>query len=247
MRTLLLPFLLVLASCQTTSLSVNSPTYERAVSQFETAAFGSDFGTATGFLLRWDQPARFRLVAPNGIEIGQVEADTIAEVNEQMSSALGRLSARHAGSQQATLTVAFLPRDQFPGLFRAYARTWPAEVRERVIHEAQASLCYGLIGQRDPSSRPGVILTGFVLINSDLDEAGRRACLHQEMFQVAGLPTDACHYRPSVICEPDFPQTVTEIDLILLRTLYDPRLKPGMTREEAMPIARKIIRELWRD
>jgi len=33
-------------------------------------------------------------------------------------------------------------------------------------------------------------------------------------------------------------------DKIMVRTLYDARLKPGMTRAEAMPIVRQIIPEL---
>ncbi len=46
-----------------------------------------------------------------------------------------------------------------------------------------------------------------------------------------------------MICEADTVFELTEADKILLRTLYDPRLKPGMTKAEAMPIARQIIAE----
>ena len=37
---------------------------------------------------------------------------------------------------------------------------------------------------------------------------------------------------------------LTWYDAILLRTLYDERLQPGMPKDEAMPIARRIIRSL---
>ncbi len=36
----------------------------------------------------------------------------------------------------------------------------------------------------------------------------------------------------------------TEYDLLLLRILYDEKIKPGMTREEALPIAKQIIEEI---
>jgi hypothetical protein len=36
-------------------------------------------------------------------------------------------------------------------------------------------------------------------------------------------------------------------DAIILRTLYDERLKPGMHRDQAMPLVRQIIREVLED
>lgn len=35
----------------------------------------------------------------------------------------------------------------------------------------------------------------------------------------------------------------TELDWMMLRILYDERLKNGMTRKEAMPIVRRILSE----
>lgn len=37
----------------------------------------------------------------------------------------------------------------------------------------------------------------------------------------------------------------TETDKLLLRALYDPRLRAGISEEEAMPITAKILKELW--
>ena len=37
---------------------------------------------------------------------------------------------------------------------------------------------------------------------------------------------------------------LTEHDEYLLRILYDPRLKAGMTREEGMPIVLEIVEEI---
>jgi len=68
-----------------------------------------------------------------------------------------------------------------------------------------------------------------------------------EVARAIGLKHPGCAYPPSAFCAADWDTTFTSADLIVLRTLYDPHLKPGMSREEAMPIAREIIRELWVD
>jgi len=44
----------------------------------------------------------------------------------------------------------------------------------------------------------------------------------------------------------DLPQALSINDKILVRTLYDPRIKPGMKRDESMKLAAEIIPELVR-
>lgn len=72
-------------------------------------------------------------------------------------------------------------------------------------------------------------------------------CVYEELAQTIGPTDDACEYRPSIFCDLDFPVTYNEADKIILRTTFDPRLRNGMTREEGMPIARQIIRELYEE
>ncbi|MEQ8246093.1 MAG: DUF2927 domain-containing protein [Alphaproteobacteria bacterium] len=72
-------------------------------------------------------------------------------------------------------------------------------------------------------------------------------CTYEELAQLIGPANDACHYRPSIFCDSDFPEAYTDADKIILRTTFDPRLRKGMTREEGMPIARQIIRELYEE
>ena len=83
-----------------------------------------------------------------------------------------------------------------------------------------------------------------IMIGTDIDEGLRRHCLLEEMVQMMGLPNDACFYRPSLFCEDDYVSGMTQADIMLFKTLYDPRLQPGMAREDALPIARQILAEL---
>ena len=64
-------------------------------------------------------------------------------------------------------------------------------------------------------------------------------------MHAVGFSSHACYYRPSALCafDPDV-QRFTRGDEHLITALSDPRIENGMGREEALPIARTILREL---
>jgi hypothetical protein len=64
------------------------------------------------------------------------------------------------------------------------------------------------------------------------------------MAQGMGLSNDSPEARPSVFNDDEEFALLTPHDEALLRILYDPRLRPGMTAEEAMPIVRAIAEEI---
>ena len=63
-------------------------------------------------------------------------------------------------------------------------------------------------------------------------------------MQALGLGNDHSEVRPSIFNDDEEFALLTRHDEYLLRILYDPRLKSGMTAEEAVPIVRQIIREM---
>ncbi len=85
------------------------------------------------------------------------------------------------------------------------------------------------------------IVTALVSIGSETGGLLRRACLHEEIVQALGLANDHPDVRPSIFNDDGEFALLTEHDENLLRILYDPRLEPGMTAEEAMPIVRQIV------
>jgi hypothetical protein len=72
----------------------------------------------------------------------------------------------------------------------------------------------------------------------------RRACLHEEIAQGLGLINDSPQARPSIFNDNSEFALLTRQDELLLRLLYDPRLKPGMSLAEAKPIIETIAAEL---
>lgn len=71
------------------------------------------------------------------------------------------------------------------------------------------------------------------------DPTFARYCVAHELYHGFGLAHS--NLVRSVISRKSNEDRLTFWDELALRTFYDPRLKSGMTRKEAMPIARRII------
>jgi hypothetical protein len=82
------------------------------------------------------------------------------------------------------------------------------------------------------------------LIRAEHPELLRSACIHEELAQGMGLANDSPTARPSIFNDDEEFGLLTKHDELLLKILYDPRLKTGMTVEEATPIVQTIAAEL---
>ncbi|MEL6317884.1 MAG: DUF2927 domain-containing protein, partial [Pseudomonadota bacterium] len=99
-------------------------------------------------------------------------------------------------------------------------------------------------GQFYQDVESGEILGGFVFLSAEIGGLLRRACIEEEMAQMMGLTQDHPEVRPSIFNDDNEFALLTRHDEELLRLLYDPRLRAGMTRAEAAPIVRRIALEI---
>ncbi len=72
----------------------------------------------------------------------------------------------------------------------------------------------------------------------------RQSCFHEELAQGLGLANDSPAARPSIFNDDEEFSLLTRQDEMLLKILYDPRLRPGMTEQEARPIVELIATEI---
>ena len=72
----------------------------------------------------------------------------------------------------------------------------------------------------------------------------RLLCIHEEIAQGLGLANDSPGARPSIFNDDEEFALLTRHDELLLRMLYDPRLRSGMTIDQARPLAEMIARDL---
>lgn len=116
----------------------------------------------------------------------------------------------------------------------------PADIRS-VTDLDRATLCFAYaFSERGQSSYRQAI----ALIRGEHPDLLRRSCVHEELAQAMGLVNDSPQARPSIFNDDEEFALLTRQDELMLRILYDPRLKPGMTPEEARPIVEEIAHEL---
>jgi hypothetical protein len=82
------------------------------------------------------------------------------------------------------------------------------------------------------------------VIRAELPERLRTSCIHEEISQGLGLANDSPAARPSIFNDDDEFGRLTTHDELLLQMLYDPRLAPGMSADEAAGTVRRIATEL---
>ena len=92
----------------------------------------------------------------------------------------------------------------------------------------------------------GRLIFAHVFMGAEVTGILRKACLHEEIVQALGLTNDSDAARPSIFNDDQEFALMTEHDAMLLQALYDPRLAPGMTEEEAMPTARAVLQDVLR-
>ena len=114
------------------------------------------------------------------------------------------------------------------------------------IWHASASPCGGTLFTEpgDNGEETGRISAAIVLIRTDLIAPNTQSCIEEEMAQVMGLPNDDSTVRPSIFNDDEEFALMTLHDELLLRILYDDRLRPGMSPKQSMPTVRQIAREL---
>jgi hypothetical protein len=95
-----------------------------------------------------------------------------------------------------------------------------------------------------PSVANGVIRRSTVRINAGaLPPATVRACLVEEIVQSMGLLGEVTEPRGTILNDAVGYQGLGIVDRLLLKTLYDPRLVPGMSGAAAEPVAGAVLQE----
>jgi hypothetical protein len=169
-------------------------------------------------LTRWEGPIRARFADGNGSDYRGQIADLFRQ--------LGRLTG---------LSIALA--DQPPYNLDIYFMT-EAEIRTKF--DNPRANCLGTLS----GSKSSATIERAAVYISLQSEFRTRHCIVEEITQILGLTNDTQIVADSIFNDANRSTELSLPDRILVRTLYDPELKPGMTESEARPIARKIIERL---
>lgn len=80
--------------------------------------------------------------------------------------------------------------------------------------------------------KSGVYTRAFAVIGAEHPDLLRLSCYHEEIAQALGLPNDSPRARPSIFNDDEEFALLTRQDEAVLRMLYNPAFRPGMSLPE---------------
>ncbi|MEO1291489.1 MAG: DUF2927 domain-containing protein [Pseudomonadota bacterium] len=114
------------------------------------------------------------------------------------------------------------------------------------LREGNFTLQQGLDGlrvqQRRGKSPPPRDMS--IFIPRDVSPAEVRLCFFEEIIQTLGPANDLFRLPESIFNDENAHSRPTPFDLLMLRVLYDARVKPGMNRVDAAEAVRAVLREV---
>lgn len=207
---------------------------DRLLRDFEIVAFGAEYQETDRRLYKWTGPLRVHLE----IHAGDPALYRSLTTNhlELLAELTGLQISLTDDPSDANFVMVF---DRGAQLFDSTGRHAPSLAQHRVL--MRDALCFGQYSR----DRQGRITRAVIGIPTDrAASAGKLpACIVEETTQALGLPNDSDEVNPSIFNDRSVLDQLTEHDRILVRLLYDPRLAPGAGRDEALPVARQILRE----
>ena len=189
---------------------------------------------------KWEGPIRYRLDGATPRDRLQISA-----LANHLTSLTGLPIVEASAGQRHNMDIRFVPR-QYRALavdelgkrgllgrsVGALAVSWRDYERDR---------CFTLTTR---NARTGVTGTAHIFIKDELSPIWRETCIVEEMAQSLGLLNDDRYANPSIFNDDGVYLALTSHDELLLRTLYDPRIRSGMDAPSVNGLSRRIIDEL---
>lgn len=217
---------------------------------FENIAFFNEYGTSfqrqggQSPLRRWEGPVRIGVLFGQSVPPSLRAQDT-ADVRAY-AQRLAAVTGHPIGTVgRPNFLVVFAGEDDRDAALAEASRILPA-ISDTSLN-ALGSLgrdTYCVVIAYTTVVSNGTYTSAVALVRAENPDLLRLSCIHEEIAQGLGLANDSPGARPSIFNDDDEFALLTSHDELLLKMLYDPRLRPGMTAEEAAPVTRIIAREL---
>ncbi|MBD3625932.1 MAG: DUF2927 domain-containing protein [Rhodobacteraceae bacterium] len=181
-------------------------------------------------LRRWVQPVNMQLIFGQSVPQSQRSRDTreIGAYARHLSRATGHPVGIGGGAPNVhVLVVSDAERRALGPLLNRIAPDLGRPARRAILGAGPQILCM-VIAQPHRRADLGY-RKAIVLIRAEHPPRMRSSCIQEELAQAMGLPNDARQARPSIFNDSEEFGVLTHHDQALLRMLYDPRLKPGMS------------------
>ena len=226
---------------------------ERLAATFLKIAFYDEYDPALNGLVqqesastlgRWVQPVRV------AVEFGaSVPTEKQATERARIASYLARLSALTGhpvslADRRGNFVIFIGSIDERQALAPRIEQALPGltpDLVQGITRMGHANFCLVYVN----TDESGVVKQrAMAVIPSELPDLMSLMCLHEELAQGLGLGNDSRTARPSIFNDDNEFATLTPQDELMLKMLYAPELRPGMTEAEARPIVESLASRL---
>ena len=196
-------------------------------------------------LKRWNRAIKINIIHGENSSNKQIKIDkkNISIFTRRLASITGLEMS--ISEVDANFIILFLDlderRDFGQKLSQLMPQLTPAMI-ETITSSPRSTFCSAFSLSEPPKNYE--YTAALVLIKSEHSKVMRKSCIHEEMAQSLGLTNDSKSARPSIFNDDEEFALLTRHDELLLKILYDKRLKPGMNNKIALPIVRQIAEEL---
>lgn len=191
---------------------------------------------AKSTLHRWQQPIRVAL------NFGaSVSPERRATDQARVASYLARLSTLtglpiRLSDTSPNFHIYFVNEDERAGIvptIAAKSHDFSNANAADLINLPQSTYCLVYTQSQGNSD---IYTQAFAVIRAETPDLLRLSCIHEEIAQALGLANDSPQARPSIFNDNQEYALLTRQDEAMLRLLYNPALRPGLTEEEARPL-----------
>ncbi len=243
---------LLLAACAAPPRGTEDPAEQALLADFRRVAYGSE-GPVLGsdgsarprgdHLAKWDGPIRAALV-----DVQSEAQRAAARAHFADLAQLTGLAITEAAPAEANFLV-FYADDPFAAARRHRALyaghlADPRSFDALLARMAPRATCFGFLWGGWPSGQG--IDFAVTFIRTGRGARTVQGCLVQETTQALGLINDLDLDAPSAFTDSGEHVELTPNDRLMVRLLYDRRLRPGMGWAETEPLARAALRHLRR-
>ncbi|HJS30975.1 MAG TPA: DUF2927 domain-containing protein [Alphaproteobacteria bacterium] len=209
----------------------------RDLRDFATLALGREHEqTRAGRIIKWAKPVRVGV-------LGERRGDVLPLVRlhvQHLRTITGH-DIRTVDDGEIDIAVIVVTRldranvAAHAAIFRRLFRDEAAyeEYLGRIERREFRPICLSTLRTRGPSSEIGMAVS-FIPLDRGHDVVYQ--CVVEELAQLLGLPNDSDEIEPSIFNDRSAHIDLTDRDVLFLRVLYDPRIRPGMGYEDVAKV-----------
>ncbi|MFA0036838.1 DUF2927 domain-containing protein [Vibrio sp. 10N.261.52.A1] len=227
----MLPLLLISLSFKAASTPLTWLDKAFIETAFYNVALQHEYASGTKPLAKWQQPIKVWI--------------DHRVVDKELHQELAELHIQHL-AQVTQHPISLVSKEPEANVKWIYTRQskWISESKRVLNLKSTEHLNSAICTAGYRANAKGEIVYAGIII--PVDQARSRgklvACIVEEITQILGLPNDSDKAYPSIFNDHTPEDLLSPLDVVLLQLLYEPELKPGMTKTQVRPIVRKILK-----